>query len=98
MQKAMTPHDFPERLRAGLIGENHPAYDEARAFYNAAIDKRPRWIARCAEADDVVAAVNHARQWNLLVAIRGGGHSGPGFGSCDGGMVIDMSPMKRVDV
>ncbi len=98
MQKAMTPHDFPERLRAGLIGENHPAYDEARALYNAAIDKRPRWIVRCAEADDVVAAVNHARQWNLLVAIRGGGHSGPGFGSCDGGMVIDMSPMKRVDV
>jgi FAD/FMN-containing dehydrogenase len=98
MQKLITSHDFPERLRASLIDESHPAYEESRALYNAMIDKRPRWIVPCAEVADVVAAVNHAREKNLLLAVRGGGHAGPGFGSCDGGMVIDMSPMKRVDV
>ncbi|MGI6854620.1 FAD-binding oxidoreductase [Mesorhizobium sp. 1B3] len=94
----MTSHDFPERLRASLIGQDHPAYEEARTLYNATIDKRPRWIVPCADVADVVATVNHAREKHLLLAVRGGGHSGPGFGSCDGGMVIDMSPMKRVDV
>ncbi|GAA4118371.1 FAD-binding oxidoreductase [Aminobacter aganoensis] len=98
MLKSTASHDFPERLRAGLIDQSHPDYDEARALYNAMIDKRPRWIVRCADAADVMAAVNHARDRDLLVAIRGGGHNGPGFGSCDGGMVIDMSPMKRIDV
>ena len=98
MLKSTASHDFPERLRASLIDQSHPAYDEARTLYNAMIDKRPRWIVPCAETADVVAAVNHARDKQLLVAIRGGGHNGPGFGSCDGGMVIDMSPMKRIDI
>lgn len=98
MQKAVTSLDFPERLRRRLVDQEHPAYDEACALYNAAIDKRPRWIVPCADVADVVAAVNHARENHLLLAIRGGGHSGPGFGSCDGGMVIDLSPMRRVDV
>lgn len=98
MLKSTASHDFPERLRASLIGQDHPAYDEARKLYNAMIDKRPRWIVPCADIDDVVAAVNHARDKQLLVAIRGGGHNGPGFGSCDGGMVIDMSPMKGIDI
>lgn len=98
MDKPVTSHDFPDRLLASLIDQNHPAYEEARGLYNAMIDKRPRWIIPCAEVADVVAAVNHAREKQLLLAIRGGGHSGPGFGSCDGGMVIDMSPMNRVDI
>lgn len=98
MQKAITSLDFPERLRKRLIDRDHPVYQEARALYNAAIDKRPRWIVPCADTADVVAAVDHARDGHILLAIRGGGHSGPGFGSCDGGMVIDMSAMKRVDV
>ncbi|WP_027156365.1 FAD-binding oxidoreductase [Mesorhizobium sp. WSM2561] len=98
MDKPVTSHDFPDRLLASLIDQNHPAYEEARGLYNAMIDKRPRWIIPCAEVADVVAAVNHARDKHLLLAIRGGGHNGPGFGSCDGGMVIDMSPMKRVDI
>lgn len=98
MLKSTASPDFPERLRASLIGQDHPDYDTARTLYNAMIDKRPRWIVPCAEVADVVAAVNHARDKQLLVAIRGGGHNGPGFGSCDGGMVIDMSPMKRIDV
>ncbi|ESZ19290.1 MULTISPECIES: FAD-binding oxidoreductase [unclassified Mesorhizobium] len=98
MDKPVTSHDFPDRLLASVIDQNHPAYEEARGLYNAMIDKRPRWIMPCAEVADVVAAVNHAREKQLLLAIRGGGHSGPGFGSCDGGMVIDMSPMNRVDI
>ncbi|RWM17341.1 MAG: FAD-binding oxidoreductase [Mesorhizobium sp.] len=98
MDKPVTSYDFPDRLRASLIDQNHPAYEEARGLYNAMIDKRPRWIVPCAKVADVVAAVNHAREKHLLLAIRGGGHNGPGFGSCDGGMVIDMSPMKRVDI
>ncbi|RWK59723.1 FAD-binding oxidoreductase [Mesorhizobium sp.] len=98
MDKPGTSYDFPDRLLASLIDQNHPAYEEARGLYNAMIDKRPRWIVPCAEVADVVAAVNHAREKHLLLAIRGGGHNGPGFGSCDGGMVIDMSPMKRVDI
>jgi FAD/FMN-containing dehydrogenase len=98
MDKPVTSYDFPDRLLASLIDQNHPAYEEARGLYNAMIDKRPRWIVPCAEVADVIAAVNHARDKHLLLAIRGGGHNGPGFGSCDGGMVIDMSPMKRVDI
>lgn len=98
MDKPVTSYDFPDRLRASLIDQNHPVYEEARGLYNAMIDKRPRWIIPCAEVADVVAAVNYAREKHLLLAIGGGGHNGPGFGSCDGGMVIDMSPMKRVDI
>jgi FAD/FMN-containing dehydrogenase len=98
MHKKVTSLDFPERLRARLIDHNHPGYDAARALYNAMIDKRPAWIVPCASVEDVVAAVNHARTHDLLMAIRGGGHNGPGLGSCDGGMVIDMSPMKRISV
>lgn len=98
MLKSNASHEFPDRLRDSLIGQDHPGYEASRALYNAMIDKRPRWIVPCADVGDVVAAVNHARDRQLLVAIRGGGHNGPGLGSCDGGMVIDMSPMKRVDI
>src|SRR3954470_15078587 len=98
MDKSITPLDFPRRLRSRLIDERHESYDEARALYNAMIDKRPRWIVPCATVEDVVAAVGYARVKNLLLAIRGGGHSGPGFGSCDGGMVIDLSPMKAIAI
>ncbi len=62
------------------------------------IDKRPRLIARCVDAADVIAAVNFGREHGLLIAIRGGGHSGPGLGSCDDGLVIDLSELKSVRV
>jgi FAD/FMN-containing dehydrogenase len=88
--------EIPERLRAGMLTPQDEGYDEARALYNAMIDKRPGCIVRCRTTGDVVAAVNHAREAGILLAIRGGGHNGPGFGSCDGGMVIDLSPMKGV--
>ena len=62
------------------------------------IDKRPRLIARCVDVADVIAAVNFGRDKGLLIAIRGGGHNGPGLGSCDDGLVIDLSMMKSVRV
>ena len=62
------------------------------------IDKRPRLIARCVDVADVIDAVDFGRDNGLLVAIRGGGHNGAGLGSCDGGLVIDLSAMKGVGV
>jgi hypothetical protein len=85
-------------FRGRLIGPSDQDYDEARALYNGMIDKRPKLIARCADAADVLAAVNYGRENKLLLAIRGGGHSGPGLGSCDGGLVIDLSQMRSVRV
>jgi hypothetical protein len=90
--------EFRQRLRGPIIEPNDEGYDEARALYNGMIDKRPRLIARCADVADVIAAVNFARDNTLLVAIRGGGHNGPGLGSCDDGLVIDLSAMKGVRV
>jgi len=91
-----------EQLKAGLRGPvvraGDPNYDEVRAIYNAMIDKRPAVIARCVDAGDVITAVNVAREHNLLVSIRGGGHNGPGLSMCDDGLVIDLSLMKGVRV
>ena len=89
---------FGQSLRGALIGRSHPEYEEARKLYNAMIDKRPLLIARCADAADVIAAVNFGRDKKLPIAIRGGGHNGPGLGSVDDGLVIDLSTMKGVRV
>ena len=89
---------FRQALRGRLITPGDPDYDEARALYNGMIDKRPVLIARCVDVADVVAAVNFGRDNDLLVAIRGGGHNGPGLGSVDDGLVIDLSMMKGVRV
>ena len=78
-------------LRGQLIQPGDADYDAARALYNGMIDKRPRLIARCVDVADVIAAVNFGREQGLLLAIRGGGHNGPGLGSCDDGLVIDLS-------
>jgi FAD/FMN-containing dehydrogenase len=85
-------------LRGTVIQPDDPGYDDARALYNAMIDKHPRLIARCVDAADVMTAVNFARDQGLLLAIRGGGHNGPGLGSCDNGLVIDLSAMRSVRV
>ncbi len=89
---------FGQSLRGTLIGRDHPEYDDARKLYNGMIDKRPLLIARCADVADVIAAVNFGRENRLLIAIRGGGHNGPGLGSVDDGLVIDLSMMKGVRV
>lgn len=89
---------FGQSLRGTLIGRDHPEYEEARKLYNGMIDKRPLMIARCADVADIIAAVNFARDNGLLLAIRGGGHNGPGLGSVDDGLVIDLSEMKGVRV
>src|SRR3984893_9346111 len=89
---------FGQALRGALIGRDHPDYDEARKLYNGMIDKRPLLIARCADVADVIAAVNFGRDNKLTVAIRGGGHNGPGLGSVDDGLVIDLSTMRGVRV
>ena len=89
---------FAAGFRGELIRPSDAAYDEARALYNAMIDKRPGLIARCANVADVIAAVNFGRDSGELIAIRGGGHNGPGLGSCDDGLVIDLSRLKSVRV
>lgn len=87
-----------QTVRGPVIGKGHAEYDTARALYNGMIDKRPLAIARCTDAADVMAAVAFGRDRGLLTAIRGGGHNGPGLGSCDDGLVIDLSHMKSVRV
>ena len=89
-------------LSAGFAGEliepDHPRYDEARKLFNGMHDKRPALIARCTSARDVQLALGYARDQQLLVAVRGGGHSTPGYSSCDGGLVIDVGPMKKAEI
>jgi FAD/FMN-containing dehydrogenase len=86
------------RMRGKLILPEDDLYDEARKVYNGMIDRRPGLIARCANTADVIAAVNFARENNLLLAVRGGGHNGAGLGTCEGGLVIDLSAMHAVRV
>jgi FAD/FMN-containing dehydrogenase len=85
-------------FRGRLVRPADRDYDAVRALYNGMIDKRPALIARCADVADVIAAVNFARDNDVLLAIRGGGHNGPGLGSCDDGLVIDLSTLKSVRV
>ena len=91
-----------QELRESILGEvitpADPRYDETRAVWNAMIDKRPALIIRCAGVADVIAAVQFARSQELEIAVRGGGHSLPGFSTSDGGIVIDLSPMKGIRV
>src|SRR3954465_9093014 len=95
---ASTASEELGRFSGTLIGPEDAAYDEARKVYNAMIDRRPALIARCANPDDVAAAVGFARDHDLLLAVRGGGHNGAGLGTCDDGVVIDLSLMRDVEV
>jgi FAD/FMN-containing dehydrogenase len=89
---------FAQKLNGGVTRPDDSDYDEVRTLYNAMIDKRPALIVRCADQDDVVAAVNFGRDEGLDIAIRCGGHNGPGLGSVDDGLVIDLSGLKTVSV
>src|SRR5580693_5419606 len=87
-----------ESLRGTVIERGDAEYEEARALYNGMIDKRPLLIARCVDVADVMAAVNFGRDNGLRIAIRGGGHNGPGLASVDDGLVIDLSAIKGVRI
>ena len=85
-------------FRGEIVLPADPSYAEHRRVWNGSIDRYPALIARCAGVADVIAAVRFARQANLAVAVRSGGHSFPGLSTCDGGIVIDLSPMKGIRV
>ncbi len=85
-------------LRGELIQPQDPDYEQARRLWNGLIDKRPALIARCAGAADVIAAVNFARENDMPLSVRGGGHNVAGKAVCDDGLVVDLSPMRAVRV
>jgi FAD/FMN-containing dehydrogenase len=97
----LRPTDIAE-LRASLAGQllvpEQPDYESARKVWNGAFDRKPALIARCSNANDVVRTVNFARDRQLLVAIRAGGHSFPGHSTCEGGLLIDLSKMDGIRV
>ncbi|WP_328996397.1 FAD-binding oxidoreductase [Kribbella sp. NBC_01245] len=85
-------------FRGDVIAPDHHDYDDARAVWNGTVDRRPRLIARCSGTADVAAAVRYARDRDLEIAVRGGGHNVAGAAVCDGGIVIDLSAMRAVSV
>ena len=92
------PEALREQVEGVVVLPDDPGYDDARAVYNAMIDRRPAVVVRCRSSADVVAAVRFAADADLGIAVRGGGHSAPGFGTCDDGVVIDLSEMRSVTV
>ena len=90
--------ELGESMSGPVMLSNHPQYDSVRKVWNGMHDKRPALIAQCANSADVSQAVTFARERDLLVAVRGGGHSWPGKSVCDGGLMIDLSVMNSVDV
>jgi FAD/FMN-containing dehydrogenase len=93
-----TIDELREQVRGEVITPGDEGYEDARKIYNAMIDRRPSVVVRPLNAGDVIAAVNHARENDLDLAVRGGGHSVPGFGTVDDGVVIDLSRMRGVRV
>src|SRR5262245_16786760 len=81
-----------------LLREDDAGYEAARRVWNGNIDRRPAIIARCGGVADVQGALAFAVERDLLVSVRGGGHSAPGYGTNDGGLVIDLSPMRGIRV
>jgi len=102
MSTATSPAQVARQQLGGfggrLVGPDDADYDDARKVYNAMHDKRPALIAQCAGVDDVALAIGFARDQGLLIAVRGGGHNGAGLGTCDDGVVIDLSQLKEVTV
>ena len=90
--------ELGESLTGPVLLSGHPDYDGARKIWNGMHDKRPALIARCMTSEDVANAVTFARERDLLVAVRGGGHSWPGKSVCDDGLMIDLALMNTVNV
>jgi FAD/FMN-containing dehydrogenase len=95
---AMTVDELKEQVHGEVIVPGDPMYDEARAVHNGMIDRRPSAVIQVANTGDVMSTIQYAREADLDIAIRGGGHSGPGFGTVDDGVVIDFSQMRSVRV
>lgn len=93
-----TVDQLREQVRAPVITADDPGYDEARAVHNGMFDKRPKVVVRAEQVADVIGAVNYARDGGLDLSVKGGGHSAPGFGTNDDGVVIDLSLMRHVHV
>ena len=89
---------FRQTLRGNLCLAGEAGYDEARTIWNAMIDRHPGAVVRCKGAADIVRAVRFAREHGLLLAVRGGGHNIAGNAVCEGGLLIDLSPMRSVRV
>lgn len=90
--------ELREGLRGELVLSDHASYEQARRVWNGNVDRRPALIARCAGVADVQQAVSFARTHALRLSVRGGGHSAPGYGTNDNGLVIDLSPLKGIRV
>ncbi|MFL5749441.1 MAG: FAD-binding oxidoreductase [Chloroflexota bacterium] len=95
---AVSVEGLASAVKGRVVEAGAPDYDEARALYNAMIDKRPAAIAYCVDEADVAAAVRYATEHGLRIAVRGGGHNGAGLGSVDDGLVIDLSPLNGIEV
>ncbi len=95
---AVSVEALASAVKGRVVEAGAPDYDEARALYNAMIDKRPAVIAYCTDEADVAAALRYGIEHGLRIAIRGGGHNGGGLGSVDDGLVIDLSQMKQIEV
>jgi FAD/FMN-containing dehydrogenase len=98
IEPARRAQDELSGFRGQLIGPDDSDYEQARLIFNRMIDRRPALIARCADVRDVARAVAFAREHGLLLAVRGGGHNGGGLGTCEGGLVIDLSLLKDIQV
>src|SRR5579884_504505 len=95
---AVLAADLSRLITGEVLGPAHPNYDAARQVWNGCIDRHPAVIARCHSTADVGAVVGFTRDQGLPLAVRGGGHSLPGFSTCDQGIVLDLSPMHAVVV
>src|SRR6476619_4535650 len=104
LEAGVRPHDaahlenLRQVFRGELIPNGHAGYEVARRVWNGNVDRRPALIARCTGVADVQQAVNFARTHGLRLSVRGGGHSAPGYGTNEGGLVIDLAAMKGIRV
>lgn len=89
---------FKARLRGALLRPGDVGYEDTRTIHHGMIDHRPALIARCAGVADGLTGVRFARDYDVLVSVRGGGHGMPGFAGCEGGLMLDLSGMKGVHV